>query len=184
MKFKIVLSVVCVLLFSTFSAQAVNDTDRSALTKDSASVSAKEIVSSDFVEASSVVKSGVQEDATKVRLGTLRKAVRKATRKAVKEKKLTFKQGIDIRVHTISPAFIQAVENLAVAQLRYSGEALPTKEDGSVDRTAIDWDKLLAFIERLLPLILELIDALASNDMERAHFATACIDIELENAYV
>jgi len=69
---------------------------------------------------------------------------------------------VKLRVAMLSPAFRQHAENLAVVQMSASGiEAAeaPIGPDGKIDRANIDWEGLAAFIEKLIPLILMLIEA-------------------------
>lgn len=65
-----------------------------------------------------------------------------------------------LRVAMLSPAFRDRVADLAVVQIVASAEAdIPLQVDanGEIDKTAIDWEGLISFIERLMPLILQLI---------------------------
>ena len=63
-----------------------------------------------------------------------------------------------LRVASLSPAFMEKVELLAVLELQATDYVMPLNADGTVDKAAIDWDALLAFIEKIIPLILQLID--------------------------
>jgi hypothetical protein len=70
---------------------------------------------------------------------------------------------VRLRVAMLSPAFRNHAQDLAVVQMSASGsETTPIGEDGQVDRASIDWAGLAAFLEKLLPLILQLIDAFSS----------------------
>ena len=40
---------------------------------------------------------------------------------------------------------------------------LPIDEDGKIEVSRIDWEGLISFLERLVPLILKLIDLFAFN---------------------
>jgi hypothetical protein len=72
---------------------------------------------------------------------------------------------VRLRVAMLSPAFRQHAEDLAVVQMSASGsDNTPIGEDGQVDRASIDWEAFFAFIERLLPLLLQLLDAFSSID--------------------
>lgn len=66
-----------------------------------------------------------------------------------------------LRVAMLSPSFRQQAEELAIIQMAASGEETPFQyaEDGTIIRTAIDWEGLAAFLEKLLPLILTLLKA-------------------------
>jgi hypothetical protein len=97
-------------------------------------------------------------------------AVAKAVRSARKNGDLSVRQAIKLRVALISPAFKKKAEDLAVTQMAFGqgdGDApLPRTEAGAIDRAAIDWDGLIGFLEKLLPLLLQLLDAFASADLQ------------------
>jgi len=67
---------------------------------------------------------------------------------------------IRLRIGLMSPAFREHCEDLAVTQMYFSGGDLPMTEAGVVDRASIDWGSLAAFLEKLLPLILKLLEIL------------------------
>lgn len=93
------------------------------------------------------------------------RAVIKAAIKLVDEKKMRRVELIRLRVAMMSPAFRQQAEDLAIIQMSASGEGDdPRDESGRIDRAAIDWDAIIAFIEKLIPLIMRLIDAFSSID--------------------
>tara|TARA_R100000152_G_C6774783_1_gene202766 strand:- start:208 stop:630 length:423 start_codon:yes stop_codon:yes gene_type:complete len=63
-----------------------------------------------------------------------------------------------LRICMLSPAFRQSAEELAITQMVFSGaEGVPMSADGVVDRSQIDWDALLEFLEKLVPIILQII---------------------------
>ena len=64
-----------------------------------------------------------------------------------------------IRVASFSPSLIKKAEDLAVIQMAASGEEGPFSLDanGEIVRETIDWSGLATFLEKLIPLILELI---------------------------
>ena len=64
-----------------------------------------------------------------------------------------------IRVASFSPALIKKAEDLAIVQMAASGEDGPFSLDdnGEIVRETIDWAGLATFLEKLLPLILQLI---------------------------
>lgn len=69
---------------------------------------------------------------------------------------------IRLRVAMLSPSFREHAKELAIVQMASSGsENLPLTETGAIDEAAIDWEGLGAFIEKLIPLILKLIEAIA-----------------------
>ncbi len=86
---------------------------------------------------------------------------RQVIRAAIKAKRsgeISQKQLRRIRVAMISPAFREQAKELAEIQMFASGESDKIPRIGE----NIDWDALLAFIEKLIPLILKLIDAITS----------------------
>lgn len=89
----------------------------------------------------------------------------KAIRQARKKKAMSVGQSIKLRVALLSPSFRKQAEELAVTQMAFSemsGE-LPRTESGKVDRSKIDWNGFADFLERLLPILLQLIDMFAVN---------------------
>ena len=73
---------------------------------------------------------------------------------------------VRLRVASLSPAFVARAQELAVLQMSASGDDLgdlPIGDDGKIEVNRIDWENLLAFIERLIPLILRLIDLFSMN---------------------
>jgi len=87
-------------------------------------------------------------------------ALSKAIRASVRKGELSRAKAVRIRVAMLSPAFRKHVENLAVIQMAFSADAdvLPFNADGKIERANIDWDSFLAFLEKLIPLILQLMD--------------------------
>ena len=84
-----------------------------------------------------------------------------AAHKMVRDGTLTRAKFVRLRVAMMSPAFRNYAEQLAVIQMAFSNsENVPMTPDGTVDRTAIDWDSLADFLERIIPLILDLIEQL------------------------
>lgn len=86
------------------------------------------------------------------------KAVAKAARKMRREGKITRLQQIRLRVAMLSPAFRQHAQELAIIQMAYSGADVPMTEDGKIDIASINFEGLLDFIERLIPLIMRLME--------------------------
>jgi predicted ABC-type exoprotein transport system permease subunit len=79
-----------------------------------------------------------------------------------------------LRVATLSPSFLKQAEELAVIQIVFSGEEsefVPFDSNGKVEVNRIDWEGLIAFLERLVPLILKLIDLFAAMNMQLESFA-------------
>lgn len=95
------------------------------------------------------------------------RAVIQAAAKAVRDGQLRRADLIRLRVAMISPAFRQQAEDLAVVQMSASGsDNVPIGDDGRVDRASINWEGLAAFLERLLPLLLALLDALSQAEQQ------------------
>jgi hypothetical protein len=93
----------------------------------------------------------------------------KSAVKAAKDGTITRRDVMRLRVAMLSPAFREQAQELAIVQMSASGsdalgsDAVPTDEDGRVIESAIDWDKLLSFIEKLIPILLQLLDAFGEN---------------------
>jgi hypothetical protein len=90
-----------------------------------------------------------------------RRALMKGARNLRKRGEISRAQMVRLRVAMLSPAFRKYAEELAVIQIAFSGEesdAVPVDEMGNVIPAAIDWDAIIAFIEKLIPLILMLIE--------------------------
>lgn len=91
-----------------------------------------------------------------------RRAVAKAAREARKKGKISRADQIRLRVAMFAPAFRQQAEDMAVIQMSLSGsDNLPLGDDGRIERSRIDWDGLIAFLEALLPILLQFLDAIS-----------------------
>lgn len=100
-------------------------------------------------------------DMTEVRRSVFHRSMLQAIVRARQDDKITRRDAVRLRVALWSPAFRDAAEDLAIIQMAFSGDAgVPVNDDGSIDRSRIDWEALLSFLERLLPLILQLINGL------------------------
>ena len=87
------------------------------------------------------------------------KAAVKAASELRKRGDLTRAQELRFRVAMFAPAFRKHSEDVAVTQMVFSGsDAVPMSADGMVDRASIDWDGLIAFLERLIPILLQLLE--------------------------
>lgn len=96
------------------------------------------------------------------------RALIKAAVKANKDGKLKRAELFKLRVAMLSPAFRQHAEELAILQMSASGsDNVPMTPEGAVDRASIDWDALLAFLEKLIPIILQLIEMFGTIDNTR-----------------
>ena len=90
-----------------------------------------------------------------------RSALVKAIRAKVRSGELSRSDAVRIRVAMISPAFRKHVEDLAITQMVFSGvdsDAIPFDDAGKVERASINWDSLLDYLGKLLPLIISLLD--------------------------
>jgi hypothetical protein len=88
-----------------------------------------------------------------------RQALLKAAQEAAKKGELKRIDLVRLRVATLSPAFLERAELLAKIQMSASGEDIPVGEDGKIEIR--DWQEFALFLEKLLELILRLIDAFA-----------------------
>jgi hypothetical protein len=88
-----------------------------------------------------------------------RAALLKAAQEAAKKGELKRIDVVRLRVATLSPAFLERAEMLAKVQMSASGEDIPVGEDGRIE--VRDWSEFLTFLEKLLVLIIKLIDAFA-----------------------
>lgn len=78
--------------------------------------------------------------------------------------KLSRRDLLKLRVAMLAPGFRQKAEDLAVIQMSTSGsDDIPLTPEGAIDRASIDWAGLAAFLEKLIPLILQLIDAFSQT---------------------
>lgn len=97
---------------------------------------------------------------------TFHRNVIRAAVKAQRNGEITRKQLIRLRVAMISPAFREKAKEMATIQMSASGNSDKIPRIGE----NIDWDQLLSFIEKLIPLILQLIDAITAvvetNDIQ------------------
>jgi hypothetical protein len=101
-----------------------------------------------------------------VRVNKFRQSLLKAADAAAKSGEIKRVDVMRLRVATLSPAFLAQAERLAVIQMAFSGEEVPTLDDGRIDVAKIDWEGLILFLEKLIPLILKLIDLFAMNGGE------------------
>ena len=92
-----------------------------------------------------------------------RRVLLKAAQTAAAKKEISRIQVIQLRVATLSPAFLVQAQQLAVVQMAFSGDDVPTDADGKIEVSRIDWEGLAAFLERIIPLILKLLDLFAFN---------------------
>jgi len=107
-----------------------------------------------------------QDVVEQVSRNPFRATLLKAADSAAKKGEIRRMDVVRLRVATLSPAFLERAQELAVIQMSFSGDDLgeiPVDADGKIEVSRIDWEGLIAFLERLLPLILRLIDLFAFN---------------------
>ena len=94
-----------------------------------------------------------------------RKTIIQASKKAFSDGEITRKQLLKIRLGTLSPAVLEKIEDVAIMQMAASGEDLSgiveVNSDGKINRASIDWNNLIDFVERLIPIILQIIQIFA-----------------------
>jgi hypothetical protein len=90
-----------------------------------------------------------------------RSGILKAVIAARKAGEIRAVDAVKIRMAMISPSFQKRVEDLAVVQMAASGEEGPfeVSETGEIIRETINWEGLAAFLQKLIPLILQLLIA-------------------------
>lgn len=92
-----------------------------------------------------------------------RRSLVKAAREAARAGEISRFDAIKIRVASLSPAFLERAQDLCIVQMAFSGDEavddLPRTESGSIDREEVNWASLLAFLQAIMPLILQLINA-------------------------
>lgn len=80
---------------------------------------------------------------------------------------ITRRQGMRLRIAMLSPAFEREARDLIVTQMYYgvdeaSAPFLPLDADGKVEVGRIDWEAIAAFIERMIPVLLQLLEIFGS----------------------
>ena len=102
------------------------------------------------------------DEAKPVATDNFRKAMLAAVVDARKSGKITLRDAVKIRVASMSPAFVERAQDLAVTQMAFSGEesdAVKRDEDGMIEVASINWEGLAKFLEAFLPLLLSLLKA-------------------------
>lgn len=113
------------------------------------------------VEIPKYVLAQVEEPAEVVE-DPFRKSLIKAISDARKKGTINLRDAVKLRVATLSPAFMERAQELAVTQVAFSGiesENVPMDADGMVQVEGINWEGLALFLEKLIPLILSLLKA-------------------------
>lgn len=93
---------------------------------------------------------------------SFRRELISAAKKAAAKGDISRRDLIKLRIASFSPAFVERAEELCLVQMAMSGEdsdALPLDDDGNIVKTAIDWEAFAAFLEKILPLILQILAA-------------------------
>lgn len=107
------------------------------------------------------------KQAEQVRGSRFSRQVNRAARNLVQSGKITRRQALRLRIALLSPAFQQQAEDLAIIQMYFSGqnpEFLPLDENGLVQRASIDWEALIVFLERLIPILLQLLEIFGASE--------------------
>ena len=97
--------------------------------------------------------------------GTFHRAFLQAVENSRKNRKITRRQALTLRIRMLSPAFRKHVQDVAVTQLFFSGDdKVPLTPEGKVDVAAVKWDSetFLKFLEALVPIIRQLLEIFAS----------------------
>ena len=89
-----------------------------------------------------------------------RRELLKAITAGVASKEITHAQALRLRVACFSPAFLANAEKVALVQMAFSGEDVPTDDEGKVE--VRDWQAFLDFLVKLLPILLDLLDRFTS----------------------
>jgi hypothetical protein len=100
---------------------------------------------------------GSQEETVMEARGSFHQAVIRAALAKVRNGEMSRIEMIRLRVAMMSPGFRKHAEELAVVQLVAQGDDVPRDATGAVDRAKIDWDALLDFLEKLIPILVQLI---------------------------
>ena len=82
---------------------------------------------------------------------TFHRSMVNAVRSARQNGSINGRQAVRIRVALMAPAFRAEAQALCMTQMAFSGEA------GDIDQTAIDWESFGAFLEKIIPLIIDLL---------------------------
>lgn len=85
-------------------------------------------------------------------------AMRRAVSEARKSGKISRREAIRLQVALFSPAFRQTAREFACVQMAFSGEEVPVDDTGRVDASSIDWGAIADFLERVIPILLDILD--------------------------
>lgn len=72
---------------------------------------------------------------------------------------------IRFRVAMLSPAFRKHARHVAVTQMAFSGDKVPETGAGDIDETAIDWNALAEFLEKMVPILLMLLEIFSKGSI-------------------
>lgn len=98
---------------------------------------------------------------------TFHRQVLEAGQKLVADGKMRRADMLKLRVAMLSPGFRARAEDLAIIQITSSDDdlfAFPRDAEGRIDRAAIDWTAIADFLEKLVPLILQLLQFFSGNE--------------------
>jgi hypothetical protein len=108
-----------------------------------------------------VVEAADERTETLFRKSKFHTAMEQAIRKARRDGNINLGTATLCRVKLLVPVIRKWAESNAIDQvLGTNPEALPFKDDGTVDKTAIEWGdgQLLDFLERFIPILLQIIE--------------------------
>jgi hypothetical protein len=91
---------------------------------------------------------------------TFHRSVIKAALVSAERNEISRLDVLRIRMAMLSPAFRKHAEDLAVLQMYFHDGNIPLNVDGTVNRSSIDWSKLMEYLIKLLPLFLEILKLL------------------------
>ena len=95
-----------------------------------------------------------------------RTALLKAANESAKSGDIRRVDVVRLRVASLSPAFLERAEELALIQMSFSGEEVPVDADGKIEASRIYWEGLIKFLEYLVPVLLKLLDMFAMSGID------------------
>lgn len=128
----------------------------------SASADCQDISPNETFESGVVVAEAAADDG-------FHRGIIRAALKLRQSGEITRRDMLRLRVAMLAPAFRDRAKQVAVVQMAFSGEEsaeAPFRADGSIDEAAIDWDGLAGFLERIVPLILKLLEIFAQMGLD------------------
>lgn len=115
-------------------------------------------------DTSHVIPPRTQADFSPIEMGSDKfwRTQVKAIAAARRAGKISAADALKLRTALFSPAFRDQCKQLCVTQMVFSGESdefIPRTETGAVDVAKINWEGLAEFLERMVPLILQILQA-------------------------